>query len=238
MQYEYNYEVTGGGWSTAMALLVTLLVIAVYVVTAAGLWKMYVKAGRPGWAAIVPIYNWWVWVDIIARPKWWFWVVVASAVLSWLPVLGWLLSLAALVVYLLGCIDMAKAFGKTGGYGIGLWLLPVVFAPLLGFGDAEFVGAPLAAAGAGPATPPPPLPGYGTSPTPPPPPPPPPPSEPAAGTVSAPQATPATPAGEPQPPAPEPPQAPTPPEPPASPEPPQPPASGGPTNPPVPPPIG
>ena len=118
-----------------------LFVVAVYVVTVIGLWKMYVKAGRPGWAAIVPVYNWWVWVEIIERPRWWFWVLVGSVLLSWVPIVGIVLSVAMFVLYLLGCLDMAKRFGQGTGYGIGLWLLPFVFAPILGFGSARFQGS-------------------------------------------------------------------------------------------------
>lgn len=117
-----------------------VIMVAVYVVTAIGLWKMFVKAGRPGWAAIVPVYNWWVWVEIIERPRWWFWMLVGSVLLSWVPIVGIVLSIAMFVLYLLGCLDMAKRFGKGTGYGIGLWLLPFVFAPILGFGSARFEG--------------------------------------------------------------------------------------------------
>jgi hypothetical protein len=118
-----------------------VIMVAVYVVTAIGLWKMFVKAGRPGWAAIVPVYNWWVWVEIIERPRWWFWVLVGSVLLSWVPIVGIVLSIAMFVLYLLGCLDMVKRFGKGTGYGIGLWLLPFVFAPILGFGSARFEGS-------------------------------------------------------------------------------------------------
>ena len=76
MDYNYTYEADGGGVFAASARrLVRLIIIAVYVVTVIGLWKMYVKAGRPGWAAIIPVYNWWVWVEMIGRPRWWFWAV-------------------------------------------------------------------------------------------------------------------------------------------------------------------
>ena len=158
MDYEYSYEVNGGLFGAAMAVWI-LVVIAIYVVTVVGLWKTYVKAGRPGWAAIIPFYNWWVWVEIIGRPRWWFWVYLAAALLSWIPVLGWILAVVVFVIYLLGCLDMAKCFGKGAGYGIGLWLVPFVFAPMLGFGDAQYVG-PVAAPAAG---------GYGAAPPPPPP---------------------------------------------------------------------
>ena len=121
-----------------------IFIIAIYVVAVIGLWKMYVKAGRPGWAAIIPVYNWWVWVEIIGRPRWWFWALLAYILLSWIPIVGFILGIAMFVLFLLGCLDMAKCFGKGTGYGIGLWLLSMVFMPILGFGDAQYVG-PVAA---------------------------------------------------------------------------------------------
>ncbi len=133
-----TYQVDSG--FGILFVIYMLFVVAVYVITVIGLWKMYVKAGRPGWAAIVPVYNWWVWVEIIERPRWWFWVLVGSVLLSWVPIVGIVLSVAMFVLYLLGCLDMAKRFGQGTGYGIGLWLLPFVFAPILGFGSARFEG--------------------------------------------------------------------------------------------------
>ena len=76
MDSNYSYDVNSGALGALLAVYV-LIMIAIYVVTVIGLWKMYVKAGRPGWAAIIPIYNWWVWVEMIGRPRWWFWALVA-----------------------------------------------------------------------------------------------------------------------------------------------------------------
>jgi hypothetical protein len=169
MDYNYTYESDGGGLFAGVLLLIWfVIIIAVYVVTVIGLWKMYVKAGRPGWAAIVPVYNWWVWVEMIGKPRWWFWALVASVLLSWIPVVGIILSILMFVIYLLGCLEMAKVFGRGSGTGIGLWLVPFVFAPILGFGDAQYVGAAAAPAGGyGTAPPPPPAGGYAVPPAPP-----------------------------------------------------------------------
>ena len=171
----YSYDVNDGALGALFAVYV-IFMIAIYVVTVVGLWKMYVKAGRPGWAAIIPIYNWWVWVEMIGRPRWWFWALVASVLLSWIPIVGVILGILMFVLYLMGCLDMAKAFGRGAGTGIGLWLVPFVFAPILGFGDAQYLGPVASPAGGGfGAAPPPPPPagGYGLPPTPPAPPAPP-----------------------------------------------------------------
>ena len=104
-----------------------LLVQLVFVVAVlAGLWKVFEKAGQPGWAAIVPFYNLFVLVQVAGKPGWWF-------VLVLIPVVN-------AIIMLLVCMSIAEKFGKGGGYGIGLWLLGFVFFPMLGFSDAQYQG--------------------------------------------------------------------------------------------------
>jgi hypothetical protein len=164
MEFQSRYPVDVGDLGVFL-MVYAVLAIALGVVTVAGFWKVYVKAGHPGWASIVPIYNWWVWVEIIGRPRWWFWGMLAASLLSVvLPVVAAVFGIAMAVLYLLACLDMARAFGKGAGYGIGLWFLPFVFAPLLGFGDSMYGGGTPTTAnvsagtgsgeiGTGPATP-------------------------------------------------------------------------------------
>lgn len=92
----------------------------------ASLWKVFVKAGREGWEAIIPIYNIYVLLKIVGKPGWWmllFFVPIVSIVISF-------------IVY----IELAKRFGKGTGFGIGLVLLSFIFLPILGFGDAQYQG--------------------------------------------------------------------------------------------------
>ncbi|HEU0106532.1 MAG TPA: DUF5684 domain-containing protein [Vicinamibacteria bacterium] len=103
-----------------------LVWLAVIVLIFVSLWKIFEKAGKPGWAGIVPIYNAIVLLEIVGRPIWWF-------VLLLVPCVG-------IVVGIILCIDLAKSFGKDAGYGIGLALLGFVFFPMLAFGDARYVG--------------------------------------------------------------------------------------------------
>lgn len=111
---------------------VVVLYIAVIVLVVAGAWKVFTKAGQPGWAAIVPIYNTYVMsVEICKLPILWF-------VLSLIPFVNFI---AAIVI----CINLAKVFGKEGGFIVGLILLPMIFVPILGFGDAKYQGGAAAA---------------------------------------------------------------------------------------------
>ena len=116
---------SGGGGPSILVLIIELGIFAVAI---AGMWKTFAKAGKPGWAAIVPIYNFVVLAEIAGRPVWW-------AVLCLIPCVNF-------VVMILLALDVAKAFGKSAGFGIGLAFLSFIFYPMLGFGDAEYQGPP------------------------------------------------------------------------------------------------
>lgn len=109
-----------GGTNTLVSLVITVLMLA-------GMWKIYEKAGQPGWAAIVPIYNIYVLTQIVGRPWWWL-------ILLLIPVVNF-------VIALILTWDLAKVFGKGVGYFLGLLFFGFVFYPLLGFGDAQYQGA-------------------------------------------------------------------------------------------------
>jgi uncharacterized membrane protein YoaK (UPF0700 family) len=124
---EETYPSEGGGLVAALFGGVFLLIwLAVIVLVFVSLWKLFEKAGKPGWAGIIPIYNTIVLLEIVGRPLWWI-------VLLLLPCVNF-------VVGIIVCIDLAKAFGKTPAYGIGLALLSFIFFPMLAFSDARYVG--------------------------------------------------------------------------------------------------
>jgi Family of unknown function (DUF5684) len=115
----------GGAIAALMGLACNCAMFLVFVVpTLAGMWKVFEKAGKPGWAAIVPFYNTYLLTEIAGKEIIWF-------VLTLLPCIN---IVAAFVI----CLDVAKNFGKGPGFGIGLVLLPFVFFPLLGFSDARY----------------------------------------------------------------------------------------------------
>ncbi len=118
---EYQYQA-----SSSMGIVPTLFMLLIFVAIIAGVWKVFVKAGKPGWASLIPIYNIVVLLQIVGRPIWWL-------ILLLIPLVG-------IIVAIILSIDMAKSFGKSTGFGIGLALLGVVFYPILGFGDARYQG--------------------------------------------------------------------------------------------------
>lgn len=93
----------------------------------ASMWKVFVKAGQPGWASIVPIYNLVTMLKIVGKPTWWL-------VMFCIP----LVNFYALYVVSTG---IAKSFGKSSGFGLGLMFLGFIFFPMLAFGDARYIGA-------------------------------------------------------------------------------------------------
>lgn len=119
----------GGGGAGAVAA--GLFAMLIYLAIMEGLfalmwWKLFEKAGKPNWASLVPIYNVIVLLEIAGKPLWWI-------VLMLIPCVN-------LIVALFVAIDVAKAFGKGTGFGVGLWLLGIIFYPILGFGDAKYIG--------------------------------------------------------------------------------------------------
>jgi hypothetical protein len=119
---------------------VLIIELALVVAAIAGMWKVFEKAGKPGWAAIIPIYNLVILLEIVGRPIWWI-------VLFLIPCVN-------IVMIFIVAIDVAKSYGQTPAYGIGLALLPFVFYPMLGFGPAQYVGPAAAPGGGGPGFPP------------------------------------------------------------------------------------
>jgi hypothetical protein len=105
-------------------MIIVYLAIVVFII--ASVWKVFEKAGKPGWAAIIPIYNVIVLLEIAKRPVWWLVLL--------------LIPLVNLVIPFIVHIDLAKQFGKSAGFGVGLTLLGFIFYPILGFGDAEYLG--------------------------------------------------------------------------------------------------
>ncbi len=102
------------------ALLFAVLIIV-------GMWRMFVKAGQPGWAAIIPIYNIYVLLQIVGRPGWWL--------------ILFLIPFVNIVIGLLISIDLAKSFGKSAAWGIVLlFIFNAIGYLILGFSDAQYKG--------------------------------------------------------------------------------------------------
>ncbi|MEZ5387997.1 MAG: DUF5684 domain-containing protein [Prosthecobacter sp.] len=118
-----NIEYSG---EASLGIVPLLIGLAVFVFFIASAWKVFAKAGEPGWACIIPIYNLVVLLKVAGKPIWWIILLI--------------LPLVNIVISLLVALGVAQNFGKSSGFGIGLWLLGFIFFPILAFGDAKFVG--------------------------------------------------------------------------------------------------
>ena len=119
-------EYSASGQGQAPGPLFWIFWLAFMILMIAACWKIFTKAGHPGWASIIPIYNWYILCKIVGRPGWW--------------VILLLIPLVNFIIGIILCIDLAKSFGKGVGFGIGLILLSVIFFPILGFGSAQYQG--------------------------------------------------------------------------------------------------
>jgi len=117
----------GDAVAAGFSLIWMVCYLALIILMIAGFWKTFEKAGQPGWAAIIPIYNIYVMLKIVGRPGWWL-------ILFFIP-------FANVIVYFILAIDVAKSFGKDALYGIILLgFLSYIGYLILGFGDAEYQG--------------------------------------------------------------------------------------------------
>src|SRR5580698_344568 len=114
-----------------MNTLLAFLGLAVVLMMIASMWKVFVKAGQPGWAALVPIYNVVILLKLTGKPSWWL-------ALFFVPV-------ANFVVMVLIVMALAKRFGKSTAFGLGMLFVGFIFYPILGFGDSEYTAPELAA---------------------------------------------------------------------------------------------
>lgn len=91
------------------------------------MWKLSTKAGQPGWAGIIPIYNLYVMLKVAGKPGWWL-------ILLFIPIVNF-------IILILAEVEIARNFGKGGGFAVGLILLPIIFYPILAFGSAQYIGS-------------------------------------------------------------------------------------------------
>ncbi len=117
---------SGSGAGDILALIFVVFYLAIIVVVLAGFWKMFEKAGQPGWGAIVPFYNLYLMCKIAGRPGWWL-------ILLLIPFVDFIFGIIVM-------LDLAKSFGRGIGFAVGLILLSAIFIPILGFGSAEYEG--------------------------------------------------------------------------------------------------
>jgi len=118
-QTDQSASSSGSPVGVIVGLLVAVLMIV-------ALWKIFTKAGQPGWACLIPIYNIYILCKIVGRPGWW-------VILMLIPFVNFIIAIIL-------SIDLAKSFGNGVGFGLGLAFLGIIFFPILGFGSSQYQG--------------------------------------------------------------------------------------------------
>lgn len=115
---------TGGIFAAMGILWVVYLALIVFMIVC--YWKIFVKAGKPGWASLIPIYNLIVILEIVNRPVWWLAIML-------------LVPFVNVIFMIIMVLDLAKAFGKSGAWGFFmLIILGIIGLPMLAFGGATY----------------------------------------------------------------------------------------------------
>ena len=125
----YTTTTTSGVDSAALAgvsavYMIVGLIITVLLIVAE--WKIFTKAGKPGWHSIIPFLNLYDLFEIAGMNGWMFLLIL-------IPCVGWIFFYVAL-------FKLCQAFGKSTGFGIGMIFFPNIFMLILGFGSAQSIG--------------------------------------------------------------------------------------------------
>ncbi|MHB8057371.1 MAG: DUF5684 domain-containing protein [Desulfuromonadaceae bacterium] len=120
---QQNIAVPNGSGFPVSILLIALTVSVLII---AGQWIIFQKAGHAGWKSLVPLYNMYILMQIAGKPGWWMFLL-------FIPLVG-------LIAYLFAMLSLAKKFGRSELFGVGLLLLPMIFFPLLAFGGSQYEG--------------------------------------------------------------------------------------------------
>ena len=103
-----------------------LIYLGLIVFFAVTYWRIFEKAGKPGWASLIPIYSAVVFMEIINKPA--IWVLYL-----FIPFYGFYIAIVSTV-------EFAKVFGKDTGFAVGMIFFPYIFLPMLAFGNAQYQG--------------------------------------------------------------------------------------------------
>lgn len=123
MYYSTSYS-TSGLENISSGTVIAALAVAIVSIIAQ--WKIFTKAGKPGWAAIIPFYNMYTLFEVAGMNGWMF-------LLMLLPIVN-------IVIMIMLYVNLAKSFDKSTGFAVGLIFLNFIFMLILGFGSDQYVG--------------------------------------------------------------------------------------------------
>ena len=139
--YDYNnlintYTVTNTYWGMAWGLFIFVLIFSLLICawTIVYRWKLFMKAGKQGWEAIIPFYSGWTLYEISGFPGY----LIFFSLISFIPFVKYIAPMAFIALSLVTSISICKKFKKTGGFWVLVWLLPIVGYPILAFGKDKY----------------------------------------------------------------------------------------------------
>lgn len=121
---DQNYEELFMGMSFSTIVSIGLFIAIIYIVAQ---WKIFTKAGKAGWLSIIPILNIYILLKIVGKPGWWLILIMFVPFVNIILII-WMTNL------------LSKSFGKNELFTIGLLFFGIIFYPILGFGDAKYLG--------------------------------------------------------------------------------------------------
>ena len=141
MNYDYSTSYTSADLATAgitggLMVVYGILGCVIGVLGIIAMWKIFTKAGKPGWAAIVPVYNMVVLYQIVGLNPLLLLILIGAII----PFVNFLVMIAFFVLNIISSIRLAKVFGKGTGFAVGLIFLPFIFQLILAFDKSEYVG--------------------------------------------------------------------------------------------------
>lgn len=122
-----NIEAYFAGLTAGMIIFYCVIIFLLWILTIVAHWKIFTKAGKHGWASLIPFYNLYVLFQIAGFSGWMFLLL--------------LIPFVDVVVIILLYYQLSKAFGKGVGYTLGLLFLNTIFTLILGLGSSKYVGA-------------------------------------------------------------------------------------------------
>lgn len=123
------------------AIILFIFAMIASIVTAIAYYKTLEKAKEEGWKIFIPIYNVYTTCKIVGVNPYWLLIIIISTLLSWLPFIGIIAPIASIYFAILLNVSLARSFGKDDSFAIGLIFFPYIFYPIIGFGQAKYIGA-------------------------------------------------------------------------------------------------
>lgn len=141
MNYDYSTSYTSADLATAgitggLMVVYGILGCVIGVLGIIAMWKIFTKAGKPGWAAIIPVYNMVVLYQIVGLNPLLLLILIGAII----PFVNFLVMIAFFVLNIISSIKLSKVFGKGTGFAVGLIFLPFIFQLILAFDKSEYVG--------------------------------------------------------------------------------------------------